>query len=262
MNEFSRAINREVNYIKAFMFQVKVSLFDFLAKHGIVKKHVNNDCGVIYSTLPTRLEDLKGDRYVYNMSYIYKKVKEVHECWYETNDGKRLFTLSDEEKIHQHLEFRADLHHFLVRFSPFDGDHVWVDVTKYAPLTFYNCRRKFTFPLNVPLIDPKNPPFEVISKSYKEFKDLTDKNIPDINLTLSGVKNDGWLVDKDNHPLCENILCKGCHCPVFSTDSRSPYIYNCINHGIIDHTLVNRVSHNVFEESLRYNFNHLKKYCE
>lgn len=264
MNELSRAINRAVNYFKAFMFRVKVSLFEFLAKYGFVKKHSHSEVNTDHLTQPIPLPDLAGKRYVFGMSYVLYQTKYVSECWYETESGKRLFTISDHHDTKYFMDYRADLKSFCIQYTPFRDDGRWCSPTDCPSMksVFHELRHRFTFQIEEPPTDPKNPSPKVLFKSYERFKDMIAKELPEINEKLSGVKNDGWLVDKDNHPLCENIVCKGCFCPVFSTDSRNPYIYNCINHGIIDHTLVNRVSHNVFEKSLRCSFNYLKKYCE
>ena len=249
-----------------------------LSKRGLIVEHKKNqtylhDHGDI-RTAPS----ITTERFSFSVSYVIRKAEFTSQYWFETKQGKRIYTVYDNHHVETRVSFRAELQSFFVHFSP--RHRVWVhrnsprvvirDVPlicaslfepemvrfKYHTCDFSKCRYSLEF-----CIAPDNPtnltPDEVISKSYKVLGDSLTSKVSEINKILTGVDYDGDIVSPKNMPLCDNLLCKYCGLPVFAS-AEDKYKYDCLKHPDLDRSEVYRVDPTKYKEVLNMNLDTLE----
>lgn len=251
-----------------------------LSKWGLIVEHKKSYTNIFDQGNPQTAPDLKSERFVFNVSYLIRKVEFVSQYWFETKRGKRIYTVYDNHHVENRISYRADLKSFYAHFS--HKQRMWlhshspkVVLHKDNPLGTYsydaNLRyyyhtcdfSKCRFALEVSLTHDalRNTAEEVISESYRVLGNSLTSKIPEINKTLTGTENDGNLTSPQNCPLADNLVCRKCGFPVFATPTGS-YIYECIHHGEIEYRDVDRVDPKRYERILTNCMFELERFCE
>lgn len=243
----------------------------------------NTDDGQIYS-----VPDINSDRFVFSVSYILRKIESTHEYWFETNKGKRIFTVDESHHVEHRISYRAELESFYAHFSP--KQRMWVH--KNAPIVdlfeeipvrptlsddiyarqvmaklhrcdFQQCRYAFDF-CYAPDTRTNRMPSEAISESYRALGVQLTSKVTEINKVLTGADYDGEMMSPKNMPLSENIICRKCGLPVFAS-AKDKYQFECLVHGEIDYHDIARVDpvhyKNVLENTTEILEDLIKKSC-
>lgn len=252
-----------------------------LSKWGLIVEHKKSYTNIFDQGNPQTAPDLKSERFVFNVSYLIRKVEFISQYWFETKRGKRIFTMYDNHHVENRISYRAELKSFYAHFS--HKHRMWVhreaprvviqktpgictswlepEMIKYEEHTcdFSKCR----FALEVSLAHDalRNTAEEVISESYRVLGNSLTSKVPEINKTLTGAENDGNLTSPQNCPLADNLVCRKCGFPVFATPTGS-YIYECIHHGEIEYRDVDRVDPKKYEGILSNCMFELERFCE
>ena len=263
----------------------KLGFFSRLAKWGLIVEH-KRDCTIDLDTTvtPKCAPDIKSERYVFNVSYLIRKVEHIHEYWFETKKGKRLYTRYDDHILESKIEYRAELDAFFAHFSP--KLRMWVYRNNPVVHSFYNtpvldfppkdspidlvlintyrcdfsqCRYAFIFIINP--VESTVPVEEVIEKSYRVLRNGLNERVVEINQILTGAENDGAMTSREGTPLSDNILCRHCGYPVFAS-KHSRYKFICINHGEIHYEDCMKVDPWKYEKALSNCMEELEYYCE
>ena len=249
------------NRVKVLSRAWNINVLDFLCKHNFgVSYHESQYVQTVDCSDPTRQEDIKTDRFVFEVSYIHRKTVGVDERWYySTRSGRRLFILSDHHEETHRLEYRAELKSFFAHFSP--RMRQWVHKSspvvqgfytpEFSPCTseptkpvlintyrcdFSQCRYAFSFSFD----RVSGLTSEVLQQSYKALKRSLTNQVITINKILTGADNDGEMMSSSNMPMCENLLCRHCGLPVFASP-RNKYHFECLRCGELIHAQVDRV---------------------
>lgn len=262
----------------------KLGFFSRLAKWGLFIEHKRH-CTIDLDTgIPISAPDIRGERYVFMVSYLIKKVEHIHEHWFETKKGKRIHTRYNDHIVESKIEYRAELESFFAHFSV--RNRMWVHrkyptaifpkmdkpdlspvsglITKMAEhethhCDFSKCRYSFIFTLSH--VELTHPIEEVIEKSYRVLQSGLRERVVEINQILTGAENDGAMTSREGTPLSDNILCRHCGYPVFAS-KHSRYKFVCIHHGEINYEDIYRVDPKRYEDVLSRCMKELEHYCE
>lgn len=260
------------------------SILTQLAKWGLVEEHKKSYNLIKGQTKPKSAPDIVSQRFVYNVSYVLHKVEFIEEYWFETKKKKkRIHTVYENHHEENRLSCRLELKSFYAHFS--HKCRMWVHSNSTSTVTvlykdsvpnlfpkdsnlefkhhtcdFSKCRFAFEMSLS-PEQTLEDIPREVILESFRVLGDRIANKIPEINKTLTGAENDGDLMSPSKCPLADNLVCRECSYPVFSTNS-GRHIYECIHHGEVDHTKIDRIDPKAYEEILSNCLTELEWFCE
>ena len=246
------------------------NLFIKLSKLGLLVEHKRSYQQVRDQIAPVPAPDFENERSVFEVSYTTYTIDFASEYWFESKKGKKLLTLYDEHHTERIVEYRANLKSFLAHFS--HKQKIWVHakspkvaLKSDGGIRFYEhfcdfsqCR--FAFKFKAPL-DSKTTLREVIAESYRVFGDTILSNTTNINRLLTGVDFDGVMMSPSKRPLVDNIICKECGFPVFSS-SRYKYQFECIHHGEIKFEDCLKVDPVKYEEIFNNCVFELERFCE
>lgn len=251
-----------------------------LSNLGLIVKYKKTYSNVLHEGDIHSAPDIKTNRFVFNVSYIIRKIEFVSQYWFETKRGRRIYTVYDTHHVETRLSFRAGLESFFCHFS--HKHRMWVyshsptvvitkvphicssfiepEMVKFENRTcdFSQCRFAFEISLTP---NTNTCSEEVISESCRVLENRLTSKIPEINKILTGAENDGNLTSPSNCPLCDNLVCRECGYPVFATNS-GKHTYECIHHGEIDHYKVERVNPIRYETILSNCLFELERFCE
>lgn len=241
-----------------------------LSKWGFVVEHKKSYSNIRDNGNVQTAPDLKSERFVFSVSYVISEVEFVNEYWFETKQGKRIFTVDENHHKENRVRYRADLKSFLCHFSHKHKQWVHSHAPKvvipnkisnsydYHTCGFSKCRYAFEIRLAK---DSLSPTEEVISESCKVLSNSLMGRVTEINKILTGVENDGNLTSPSNCPLADNLVCKECGYPVFATKYGS-YTFECINHGHREFHQIDKVDPKTYEAILRNCLTELEHFCE
>ena len=258
---------------------LKLSEWDLIYCHRVGCSS-NTDDGVVH-TAP----DITSDRFIFSVSYIFRKLESKYEYWFETKKGKRIFTVEDSHHLEHRISYRANLKAFFAHFSP--RQRMWVDYVSpvvqlfeesysYAfpdlrdethirgelkvnthRCDFSQCRYAFDFCYAPESLTTCRTSDEVFSESYRALEVQLTSKVTEINKILTGVNYDGEMMSPKNMPMSENILCRHCGLPVFAS-AENKYNFECLSHGELDFGQVRRVDPVEYKKVLEYTFDTLE----
>lgn len=258
--------------------------FNLLAKCHLVVEHRKSCSQVRDINSPTPIHDIMTDRFVFEVTYINREIEIVDEHWFATKKGKKLYVVRDHHHKSGKISYRANLTSFYAHFSPklkrwvhhhapivhLEDDRLLSDLrdigddpispikneqVKTHRCDFSQCR--FAFEFSYELDNAGRMPSEVIHESYKVLKNGLTSKIPEINKILTGADCDGEMLSPKKMPMSENLLCKLCGLPVFAS-ARNKYQFECLKHGELCYSQVERVDPVRYKKVLEYNFDYLE----
>ena len=263
------------------MYHMIERVLHTLSTWGLIVEHKKDYTQVLGDGKVQTAPDLKNERFVFSVSYIIRKIVACHEYWFTTKGGKKIYVVYDSKSQENRLSFRAELKAFYCHFD--HKTRMWVhshapkvalpsvpgictswiepEMVKfeYHTCDFSQCR----YALEICLAKDTCyiPSKEVLAESYKVLGSSLTSKIPEINKTLTGAENDGNLTSPLNCPLVDNLVCRECGYPVFAVPD-SAYIYECIHHGEIDYSRVDKIDPKKYEGILSNCLSELERFCE